>query len=103
MRPRRFKLGLEQASLELLFASETFAFAIDCNRVTQQAAEAGAGDDGIAEDLAPRAEALIAGDNDRATLVTARGQMEEQVGVLAADRQIADRAADQQTAAGSAA
>src|SRR5258708_1633593 len=62
----------------------------------QQTVEDCAGDDVIAEDLAPRAEALIAGDDDRATLVTARDQLEEEVGALPVDRQIANLVADQQ-------
>ena len=62
----------------------------------QQTVEDCAGDDVIAEDLAPRAEALIAGDDDRATLVAARDQLEEQVGALAVDRQIANLVADQE-------
>ena len=60
----------------------------------EQAVEDGAGDDGIAEDLAPGPETLIAGDDDRAALVAARDQLEEQVGALAVDRQIANLVAD---------
>jgi len=58
--------------------------------MVEQAIEDRAGDHGIAEHLAPGAEALVAGDDDRAALVTARDQLEEQVGALAIDRQIAD-------------
>ena len=57
----------------------------------QEAVEDRAGDDGIAEDFAPGAETLIAGDDDRAALVAARDQLEEQVGALAVDRQISAR------------
>jgi hypothetical protein len=64
--------------------------------MVQQAVEGRAGDHGIAEDLAPGTETLIAGDDDRTAFVTARDQLEEQVGALAVDRQIANLVADQE-------
>jgi len=59
-----------------------------------QAIQGRAGDQGVAEHLAPRAETLIAGDDDRAALVAARDQLEEQIGALALDGQIANLNAD---------
>ena len=64
--------------------------------MVQQPVEDRTGDYGIAEDLTPGAETLIAGDDDRTALVTARDQLEEQVGALAVDRQIANLIDDQQ-------
>jgi len=55
-----------------------------------------AGDHGVAEDLAPGAETLVAGNDDRTTLVAARDQLQEQIGALAVDRQVADLVADQE-------
>jgi hypothetical protein len=40
------------------------------------------GDDFVAEDLAPAAEGLVAGDDERGPLVAAADQLEEQVGSL---------------------
>jgi len=54
----------------------------------EQAIEDGAGDHGVAEHLTPGTETLVAGDDDRAALVAARDQLEEEVGALAVDRQI---------------
>src|SRR5262249_30202213 len=53
---RLFELGLEQTGLELFLESEAFSFDVDCDRMVQQAVEDRAGDYGIAEHLAPRAE-----------------------------------------------
>jgi hypothetical protein len=62
----------------------------------EQAIEDCARDHGIAEDFAPCAETLIAGDDDRTALVAARDQLEEQIRALAIDRQVADLVADQE-------
>ena len=80
----------EQSGLELLLESETFAFDVDRDRMVEQTVEDGAGDYRVAEHLAPGTETLVAGDNDRTALVAARDQLEEQVGALAVDRQIAN-------------
>ena len=48
--------------------------------MVEQAIEDRTGDYTIAEDLAPGAQTLIVGDNDRAALVAARDQLEEQIG-----------------------
>ena len=92
---RHFELGFEQAGLELLLKPEAFTFDVDRDRMVQQAVEDRAGDHGVAEDLAPGAETLVAGDDDRAALVAARDQLEEQIGALAVDRQIANLVTDQ--------
>ena len=84
------EFGFEQAGLEFFFEPEAVTLDVDRDRVMEQTVEDGAGDYLVAEDLAPRAEALIAGDDDRAALVAARDQLEEQVGALAVDRQIAN-------------
>lgn len=53
-----------------------------------QPVENGAGDHGVAEDLAPGTETLIAGDDERTALLAARDQLEEEISVLAINRQI---------------
>ncbi len=60
------------------------------NRVMQQPVQDGGGDDAVTEHLAPGAEALVAGRDHRAALVAPADQLEEQIGALPVDRQIAD-------------
>jgi hypothetical protein len=62
----------------------------------QDAIEDRRGDDTIAKDLTPAAEALVAGEDHRAALVPAADELEEEVGAGAIDRQVADLVDDQQ-------
>jgi hypothetical protein len=64
-----------------------------------EAVDACGGDHGVAEDLAPGLEASVAGDHDRAALVAARDEREEQVGSVAFERQVADLVDDEQAVA----
>lgn len=66
----------------------------DRDRMMEQAFEDRAGDHGVAEDLAPGAEALVAGDDDRTALVATRDQLEGQVGALVIDWRVTDLVAD---------
>jgi hypothetical protein len=68
-------------------------------RVVDEAVDERGGDHGVAEDLAPRFEAAIGGDDDRAAFVAAGDQGEEQVGGLAFERQVADLVDDDQRVA----
>lgn len=101
-KPRSSCVGLglefrfEQSGLEFFPKSEAFSFDVDRDRMIKQAVEDRAGDHGIAEDLAPGAEALVAGDDDRTTLVAARDQLEEEISAVAIHRQVADLVANQQ-------
>jgi hypothetical protein len=63
----------------------------------KQSIENRAGDDGIAEDFAPGTETLIASNDDRAALVSARDQLEEQVRAVTIDRQVSDLIPDQKS------
>ena len=47
------------------------------------------GNDGIPEDLAPGAETLITGEQNRALLIAPRDELEEQVGALPINGHIA--------------
>ena len=85
---------VEQARAAFFLEPKALALDVDGYRMVQQAVEDRAGDDRIAKHFAPRTQTLIAGDDDRAALVAARNQLEEQVGALAVDRQIADLVAD---------
>ena len=89
-------LRLEQSRLHLLLEPVAVAPDVDGDRVVQQAVEDGGGDDGVAEDLAPGAQALIAGQDDRAPLVAARDELKEEIGALAVDGDVADLVDDQQ-------
>ncbi len=58
------------------------ALEADHRRVVHEAIDEGGGDHRVAEDLAPLLEAAVAGDDDRAALVAAGDEREEQVGGL---------------------
>ena len=63
------EFGIEQAGSKFFLKSEAFTFDIDRDRMVEQAVKNGAGNDGIAEHLAPGTQALVAGDDDRAALI----------------------------------
>jgi hypothetical protein len=75
------------------------AFERDHGGVVDEPVDEGGGDHRVAEDLAPLLEAAVGGDGDRAALVAARHQREEEVGGLAFERQIADLVDDEQVVA----
>src|SRR3954463_14829700 len=62
----------------------------------QDAIEDRGGDHAVAEDIAPCAKALIAGQNHRAALVATTDQLEEEIRSGAVDRQVADLVDDQE-------
>ena len=63
----------------------------------QDPVEHGGGEHGVArERLVPTAECEIGGEDQRASFVTPRDHLEEQIGLLASERQIADLVDDQQ-------
>jgi hypothetical protein len=68
-------------------------------RVVNEPVDEGGGDHGVAEDLAPGLEAVVAGDDDRAAFVAGGDQGEEQIGRLASEREVADLVDDQQAVA----
>src|SRR5579862_6065497 len=54
------------------------------------------GDDLVAEDLAPPAERLVAGNDEAGSFVAGGDELEEQVGGLSLERDVADFVDDQQ-------
>ena len=82
--------------------SKAIAGALDLDdlSVMQQAIEQGCGDNLVAEDVAPFAEAAVGGEDHGAALVTCVDELEEQVGTAGGDRQIADLVDDQESVAG---
>nr|WP_281356427.1 hypothetical protein [Acrocarpospora macrocephala] len=58
--------------------------------MVQEPVEDRGGQDLVGEDLSPLAEGLVAGDDDRALLVAAGYELEDEVGVGSIQGQIAD-------------
>jgi hypothetical protein len=61
-----------------------------------EAVDHGGGHGVVAEDLAPAAELLVAGDDQRCAFVAGGDELEEQVGGLVLERDVADLVDDQQ-------
>jgi hypothetical protein len=75
------------------------AFEADDLGVVDQAVDHGGGDHVVVEHLAPAAEWLVAGDDQAGALVAARHELEEQVGGLRLEGDVADLVDDQQRGA----
>src|SRR5262245_25556819 len=92
--------GADEAGLELVLQAIGIAPDVEGDGVVEDAIQDRGGDDPVAEDLAPAAEALVAGQDHRAALVAATDELEEQVGAWTVDGQIADLVHDEQTGDG---
>jgi len=68
--------------------------------VAEQPVEDGGGDDGIAEHGSPFADRAVGGDQHAATRVTARDELEEEMGGVGVERQIAEFVDDQELGLG---
>src|SRR5580704_10281116 len=87
----------EQSGLALILESEALAVDADDSRVVQDAIEHRGGQHAVAgESAVPTAEGEIRGENHRAAFVASLDDLKEQIGLLAAQRQIADLVDDQQ-------
>jgi hypothetical protein len=64
--------------------------------VVDEAVDHGGGDGGVAEDFAPASEGLVAGDDDRRSFVAAADELEEQVGGLSFEGDVADLVDDEE-------
>src|SRR5216110_2547261 len=87
---------LHEAGFELVLQPVGIAADIDGDRVMEHAVEDRRGDHAVAEDVAPTAEALVAGQDHRPALVAAADELEEEIGAGAVDREIADLVDDEQ-------
>src|SRR2546426_181070 len=87
---------LHEAGFELVLQPVGIAADIDGDRVMEHAVEDRRGDHAVAEDVAPTAEALVAGQDYRPALVAAADELEEKIGAGAVDREIADLVDDEQ-------
>src|SRR5262245_28415967 len=82
--------GADEAGLELVLEPVGIAPDIEGDGVVEDAVQDRGRDHPVPEDLSPAAEALIAREDHGAALVAAADQLEEQVGALAVDGQVAD-------------
>jgi hypothetical protein len=67
--------------------------------VVDKAVDHGGGHHGVSEHLAPPAEGLVGGDNDARPLVAGGDQLEEQVGRLGVEGDVADLVDDDERVA----
>src|SRR5262245_3358771 len=88
--------GADEAGLELVLEPVGIAPDIEGDGVVEDAVQDRGRDHPVPEDLSPAAEALIAREDHGAALVAAADQLEEQVGALAVDGQVADLIDDEQ-------
>src|SRR5271165_593631 len=87
----------EHARLTFVFESEALAVDADDDRVVQDTIEHRGGEHAVAgESAIPTAEGKIRSENHRTAFIALRHDLEEQVGLLAAHRQIAYLIDDQQ-------
>ena len=86
----------QEPGLELLFKAVGIAPDVEGHGVVKQAIEDRGGDHAVTEDFPPGAEALVAGQDHGSTLVATADELEEQVGSLPIDGQVADLIDDQQ-------
>jgi hypothetical protein len=73
-----------------VFEPVAVAFEADDLGVVDEAVDHGGGHDGVAEGLAPAPEGLVGGDDDAGALVAGRDELEEQVGGVSFEGDVAD-------------
>ncbi len=102
--PTRLGIGVvgraQQPGLELFLEAIGVAPDIERDGVVKQAVQDRRGNHSVAEHLAPSAEALIAGQDHRPALIAPADELEEQIGTLPVDRQVADLVNDQRPGRG---
>lgn len=81
-----------EAGLEFFLEGVCVATDVEGDGVVQQPVKDGSSDDAITEDLAPRADALVAGQDHRPALIATADELEEEIGALPVDGQIAEMA-----------
>ena len=96
------RLGGRDAAEVAVFEPVAVAFEGDDLGVVDEAVDHGGGDDVVAEDLAPAAERLVAGDDQAGPFVAGGDELEEQVRGFGLERDVADLVDDQQRVAAEA-
>ena len=91
--------GCGDAAEVSVFEPVGVAFEGDDIGVVDEAVDHGRGDDVVAEHLAPTAERLVRGHDQRGAFVAGRDELEEQVGGLGFEGDVADLVDDQQRVA----
>ena len=94
--------GRGDAAEVSVFEPVAVAFEGDDLGVVDEPVDHGGGDDVVAEDLAPAAERLVAGDDEAGSLVAGGDELEEQVGGFGLEGDVADLVDDQQRVAAEA-
>jgi len=92
--------GLEESCLPLLSQTITLAFDIDRDGMVEEPVENRRGDNRITKHVAPGAEALITGEQNRALLIAPGDELEEQIGALPINGDIPDLINDQELGLG---
>ena len=82
-----------------VFEPVAVAFEGDDFGVVDEAVDHGGGDDVVAEDLAPAAEGLVGGDDQRGAFVAGGDELEEQVGGFGFEGDVADLVDDEERVA----
>ena len=105
-RPRRSSVGARRRGRGSVFGRRSgevavfeavaVAFESEDFGVVNEAVDHCGGGDVVAEDLAPSAERLVAGDDQRGAFVAAADEHEHEVGGLGVERDVADLVDDQQ-------
>ena len=91
--------GRGDAAEVAVFEPVAVAFEGDDFGVVDEAVDHGGGDDVVAEDLAPAAERLVAGDDQAGPFVAGGDELEEQVGGFGFEGDVADLVDDEQRVA----
>lgn len=89
----------EDSRLALLAQAVALPADVDCRREVQQAIQNGRGQHLVREDVAPLAIGLVAGQDDAVPLVAATDQLEQELGRLAVEREVAHLVQDEQLGA----
>jgi len=88
--------GGDETRVDLFLEAIGVALDIDRGGMMQDAVQDGRGDDRITEDLIPLTEAAVGGEDQRALFVAPRDELEEEVGAVAIDADVADLVDDEE-------
>src|SRR5438552_3330371 len=88
--------GADEAGFELVLQAIGVPTDVERDGVVEDAVKDRGRDHAVAEDVAPRAEALVAREDHRAALVAAAEELEEEIGAGTVDREIADLVDEEQ-------